>query len=153
MSAKQATPPCFSDSQAPARPPPPTRIALVGDDEHGWTRAPVFNLEGGCYAKTIDLSQLNEPVIWDAIRFGAIIEKNVTLDADRRANYSDTSLTENGRCCYPLEHVPKRTLTNAGASPVRDIPHLRCLGRIATHLDSQSKEAAAFHSSAAIPPA
>ena len=83
---------------------------LIGDDEHCWTPDGIFNIEGGCYAKAIDLSAEQEPEIFDALRFGAILE-NVRYDATSRVvDYSDTSITNNTRGSYPIEFVPSAKL-------------------------------------------
>jgi phosphoenolpyruvate carboxykinase (ATP) len=77
---------------------------LIGDDEHGWDDNGIFNFEGGCYAKTIDLSVENEPDIYHAIRRNALLE-NVAVDANGKINYADKSKTENTRVSYPLDHI------------------------------------------------
>lgn len=78
---------------------------LIGDDEHGWTKDGVFNFEGGCYAKAIDLSQEKEPQIWDAIRFGALVENTRFIDGTRTIDYTNKSVTENTRVSYPIHHI------------------------------------------------
>ena len=83
----------------------PKRL-LIGDDEHGWDDNGVFNFEGGCYAKVIDLDKESEPDIYNAIRRNALLE-NVTVDAEGKIDFHDKSVTENTRVSYPINHIEK----------------------------------------------
>lgn len=90
---------------------------LIGDDEHGWSDDGVFNIEGGCYAKTIKLSAAKEPQIYHAIRFGSVLE-NVPLDpATRRPDYDSQRYTENTRAAYPLDFIPNHEPSGRGGHP------------------------------------
>ena len=106
-------------STDPARP-------LIGDDEHGWSDNGIFNFEGGCYAKTINLSQEAEPAIYATTqRFGSVLE-NVVLDpVTGEPDFDDASLTENGRCAYPMHFIDDAILTGRGGQP-RNIVMLTC---------------------------
>ena len=90
---------------------------LIGDDEHAWSQDGIFNIEGGCYAKCIHLSQEKEPQIWDAIRFGAVLE-NVDMDAKTRiVDYDSKKYTENTRAAYPIEHIPGAVIPSIAGHP------------------------------------
>jgi phosphoenolpyruvate carboxykinase (ATP) len=94
---------------------------LIGDDEHGWSDDGVFNIEGGCYAKTIHLSREGEPQIWDAIRFGSVLE-NVPLDPrTRTADYDSDQYTENTRAAYPIEFIANAEPSGRGGHPANII--------------------------------
>ena len=90
---------------------------LIGDDEHGWSDDSVFNFEGGCYAKCINLSAEQEPDIYNAIKFGALVE-NVVMDPDTREfDFDDASLAENSRVGYPVEYINNAKLDGVGSIP------------------------------------
>jgi phosphoenolpyruvate carboxykinase (ATP) len=89
---------------------------LIGDDEHGWSDRGVFNFEGGCYAKCIGLTKEKEPQIWEAIRFGTVLE-NVVLDENRVPDFHDNSLTENTRAAYPVDYIPGAVIPGVAGHP------------------------------------
>lgn len=102
----------------------PERL-LIGDDEHGWTESNIFNFEGGCYAKVIDLSEENEPDIFNAITHGAILENVRYLDDTRKVDYHNSQVTENTRASYPIHHIRNAAEPSIGGVP-KNIFFLTC---------------------------
>ncbi len=90
---------------------------LIGDDEHGWAEDHIFNFEGGCYAKVIDLSREKEPDIWDAIKFEAIVENTRFYPGTRTIDFTNSSVTENTRVSYPIYHINNAVEPSVGAIP------------------------------------
>jgi phosphoenolpyruvate carboxykinase (ATP) len=91
---------------------------LIGDDEHGWHgKDGIFNFEGGCYAKTINLKEENEPEIWNAIKDGALLENVMVDEATGAVDYDDTSKTQNGRVSYPIFHIDNHEPSSQGGHP------------------------------------
>lgn len=97
----------------------PKRL-LIGDDEHGWDDKGIFNFEGGCYAKAIDLDKESEPDIYNAIKRDALLE-NVTLDADGKIDFTDKSVTENTRVAYPIDHIKNIVRPVSTAPAAKDV--------------------------------
>ena len=99
--------------------------ALIGDDEHCWTDEGVFNIEGGCYAKAINLSAEKEPEIFQAVRFGSVVENVVFDETTREVDYDDASLTENTRISYPIDFIPHAKVPCVGGHP-KNVIFLTC---------------------------
>jgi phosphoenolpyruvate carboxykinase (ATP) len=91
--------------------------ALIGDDEHGWADGSVFNFEGGCYAKCIDLSEEKEPQIWAAVKPGALLENIKFHEGTNNVDYTDCSITENTRVAYPIDYIPNAKEPSYGGDP------------------------------------
>lgn len=94
----------------------PNRI-LIGDDEHGWSDDGVFNFEGGCYAKCINLSKEHEPEIWNAIKFGSLVENVVMDEESGKLDFDDNRYTENTRVGYPIDYIPNADVNGTGNQP------------------------------------
>ncbi|CCK69756.1 phosphoenolpyruvate carboxykinase PCK1 KNAG_0C06640 [Huiozyma naganishii CBS 8797] len=99
---------------------------LIGDDEHCWSDQGVFNIEGGCYAKCINLSAEKEPEIFDAIRFGSVLENVAYDEKSHEVDYDDSTITENTRCAYPIEYIPSAKIPCLADSHPKNIILLTC---------------------------
>lgn len=117
---------------------------LIGDDEHGWSDSGVFNFEGGCYAKTIKLDKEKETEIYNAIKYGAVIE-NVILDGKRQPIYDDASLTENTRAAYPINYIENSVPEGKGGNPSTIIFLTADAFGVIPPISKLTKESAMYH--------
>jgi len=117
---------------------------LIGDDEHGWSEDGVFNIEGGCYAKCINLSEENEPQIWNAISFGSVLE-NVAMDEKRNLDFDSAELTENTRAAYPLHYIPGAIIPSTAGHPKTIIFLTADAFGVLPPISKLSKEQAMYH--------
>ncbi|MDD2432394.1 MAG: phosphoenolpyruvate carboxykinase (ATP) [Clostridia bacterium] len=90
---------------------------LVGDDQHGWSEEGIFNIEGGCYAKCIGLNREHEPQIYDALRFGAVLENVIMEETTRQVDFANNAITENTRAAYPMEYIPNSLMPSITGHP------------------------------------
>ncbi|DAA73407.1 TPA_exp: Uncharacterized protein A8136_4816 [Trichophyton benhamiae CBS 112371] len=120
--------------------------ALIGDDEHCWTDTGVFNIEGGCYAKCIGLSAEKEPDIFNAIRFGSVLENVVFNPETRTVDYDDSTLTENTRCAYPIEYIENAKIPCISDGHPKNIILLTCDARgVLPPISKLTPEQTMFH--------
>ncbi|WP_346877813.1 MULTISPECIES: phosphoenolpyruvate carboxykinase (ATP) [unclassified Clostridium] len=117
---------------------------LIGDDEHGWCNEGVFNFEGGCYAKTIKLDKEKEREIYNALKFGALLE-NVVLDESNRPMFDDDSLTENTRGAYPIDFIENVEISGVGGNPNTVVFLTADAFGVIPPISKLSKEAAMYH--------
>lgn len=119
---------------------------LIGDDEHVWTNEGVFNIEGGCYAKCVGLTAEKEPDIFNAIRFGSVLENVVFDSVTRVVDYEDTTLTENTRCSYPIEFIPNALIPCTTPNHPNNIVLLTCDARgVIPPISKLTKEQVMYH--------
>ena len=118
---------------------------LIGDDEHGWSDKGIFNFEGGCYAKCINLKEKHEPQIWNAIKNGAVLENVVINKESLKPDFADGSLTENTRAAYPLDYIPGAVIPSVGGNPKVIIFLTADAMGVLPPLSKLSKNAAMFH--------